>query len=153
MTHSKNISLYINGVSPSARTFEGKMADDMERIKHLVCRACELSPKAYDEAHYDLAESWFIYNGYLEYTAKVFMISKIYHRWWNQQIALIEEEFLRHWGNQMIPAAKLREAMFEEIITMEIHPSRELRRQMHDEGAAALRANPDLVHLKIYRNV
>ena len=152
MSSGKNILIYINGVSPSARTHEAKMAVYMEDIKHRVCKACDLSPKAYDEAHYDLAESWFIYNEYLEYTARTFMVSRIYHRWWNQQIAQIEEEFLRVWGNQNIPAAKLREGLFEEIITMDIHPSSELRRQMHDEGVNAIRSNPDLLKLKIYRN-
>jgi hypothetical protein len=152
MGTSKNILLYINGVS-TARTHEEHVAAFMEDTKHKICHACGLSGSVYDEAHYDLAESWFRYHKFLEYTAKVFMLSKTYHRWWNQQLAQIEDEFLCKLENQQIPTSQLRESLFETIISMNILPASELRRKMHEEGLATFRKDPALLKLKIYRNV
>jgi len=128
------------------------IADFIRVTKIRVCKACALSPDAYDEAHYNLAEEWFRYHDYLEFTAKVFVISKTYHRWWNQQVALLEASFLaKYQGNGMNPG-ELRNALFNEIITMNLHPAAELRRKMHGEGMAALRADPKLLDIKIYRH-
>lgn len=139
--------------APSAITHQDAIDSNMARIRQRVCKACDMSHTAYDEAHYDLAESWFVYHDYLEYTARVFMISKIFHAWWNQQLASLENEFLTREGSQSLNTDQLRDAMFGAIITMDIHPSAELRRRMHQEGTSAFRANPELSKLKIYRNV
>ena len=80
------------------------------------------------------------------------MISKTYHRWWNQQLALLEASFLAKYCNGEMTPVQLRNALFNEIITMNLHPAAELRRKMHGEGMAALRADPKLLDIKIYRH-
>jgi hypothetical protein len=139
-------------ISHGTGTFRVVTEDFLYKTKMKVCRRCALNPDGYDEAHYNLAEEWFRYHEYLEYTAKVFMLSKIYHRWWNQQIAQLEDEFFRKYSLSNLSPGQLREALFTDIITMNIHPSAELRRDMHNEGAALLHNNPDLWHIKIYRD-
>lgn len=151
MATSRNIILYIKGVS-AARTHEEHVVDFMDKTKHKICKACDLTQGAYDEAHYDLAELWFRYHDYLEYTAKVFMVSRSYHRWWNQQLAQVEHEFLIKRANRQESVSHVRALLFEAIITMDVHPAAVLRRGMHEEGLAAIRTNPELLNLKIYRN-
>ncbi|OGX23358.1 MAG: hypothetical protein A3K54_00145 [Omnitrophica WOR_2 bacterium RBG_13_44_8] len=112
-----------------------------------------MSPGEYDEAHYDLAEEWFRYHDYLEYTARVFMLSATYHRWWNQQLALVESQFIETYSYKEISAALMRDMLFEKIITMNVHPSSDIRRLMHNEGAAILKSNPHLSNIKMYRYV
>jgi hypothetical protein len=126
--------------------------DFMEHTKHKICKACDISPGYYDMMHYDLAYAWFEYHRYLEFTARVFLLSKTYHRWWNQQLTQEEDQFLRQWGNQSIPSSLLHAALEETITEMEIQPSRELRRDMHNEGMSVIMNNPRLMSLKIYRN-
>lgn len=139
--------------APATHTHGASVSADLERIRNLVCKTCGLSLTQYDEAHYDLAESWFIYHGYLEYTARVFMVSKTYHRWWNQQVASLEDSFLRRPEYMELNTTQRRESLFVKIVKMDILPASELRRKMHEEGTEILRANPSLAKLKIYRHV
>lgn len=128
------------------------VAEALGRIKSQVCRICDLSPEAYDEMHYDLAEEWFRYHDYLEYTARVLMLSPSYHRWWNQQLAFAEDEFLIRYTYSDIAPMRKRKLLFKYIILRNTHPSSELLRKMHGEGTAKIKANPDLMNLKIYRH-
>lgn len=150
MATDKNIR--INTGAPDAKTFIHRvmMADRIDRVKRMVCKACGFTPSLYDELHYNLAEEWFRYHNYLEYTAKVFLLSAIFHRWWNQQVAMFEDQFL--FQHSHLAPGQLRIALTRAIIEMDIHPSAELRREMHNEGMAMLRDNPELNTIKIYRD-
>lgn len=110
-----------------------------------VCRQVGISVMAYDELHYDLAYVWFESRDYLEYTARVFMLSKIFHTWWNQQLTLLEAEFLIKGGGSV-------EDLTKAILSADIIPSRQLLRQMHNEGRQVLAGNSDLKQTKIYRH-
>jgi len=128
-------------------------ADFIENTKDKICRRCAISPELYYTVHFDLAYEWFQYWDYLEYTARVFLVSKIFHWWWNQQLAQLEDEFLHQNYTSELSADRLREALFDKIITMDIIPSRDLLRLIHSEGVRVIKENPELEFLKIYRNV
>lgn len=134
-----------------AWSYRDTMEEMLLRVRARVCKVCGIRPSQYDEAHYDLAEEWFRYHDYLEYTARVFMLSATYHRWWNQQLALLESQFLERYSYKEIPASVMRDKLFEAIITMNIHPSSDIRRVMHNEGALILKSNPHLSNIKMYR--
>jgi hypothetical protein len=51
-----------------------------------------------------------------------------------------------------ISRKQIREELYRAIVTMNIHPSAELRRIMHEEGTSAIKANPELWNIKIYRH-
>jgi hypothetical protein len=135
-----------------AVSYKASAAEIHGRIRKRICKVCDMNPGEYDEAHYDLAEEWFRYHDYLEYTARVFMLSASYHRWWNQQLAQVESEFLSKHPYHDLSPDRFRDLLFEAIITMNVHPPAELRRVMHNEGAALLKANPELSEIKMYRD-
>jgi hypothetical protein len=124
----------------------------LEGIKSRVCRELSISKDTYDVLHYDLAYAWFEHNGYFEYTARVFLVSKIFHTWWNQQVALKEQHFIIEFGRQGLPIGLMRAALEEKIIEMNVIPSRELLRQMNNEGLAALKQHPELCKIRIYHH-
>ena len=144
------IKLILSAHYPSSH--EIVISDLMRTTKIRVCRACALSPDGYDEAHYNLTEEWFKHHKYLEFTARVFIVSRTYHKWWNQQVALMEASFLAKYNGSGMSPGEMRNALFREIITMNLHPAAELRRKMHQEGMAALKADPSLCNIKIYRH-
>lgn len=124
----------------------------MEGVKRRVCRELNLSSDAYDMMHFDLAYEWFSCHDFLEYTARVFLVSNQYHRWWAVQVVQIESLLLKKWGNQGFSPAKLRSALEAAVLNFSYIPAAGLRREMHNEGIEVLRRSPELKNLKIYHH-
>jgi hypothetical protein len=142
----------ITGSGPAPTAWAGAIKDQMDRTRAQVCHKCNITRDEYDSLHYDLAYAWFEYHKYFEYTARVFIVSKIFHSWWKQQVAQEEQLFLIKYKEREMPSGSLLSALFEHIITMDIHPSAEIRRAMHEEGLRTLKEYPYLWRIKIYRN-
>jgi hypothetical protein len=139
-------------MSTQVKTYREATTFYLEGIKIRVCRELGIGKDAYDIMHYDLAFTWFETRGYFEYTARVFLMSKIFHKWWNQQVAHKEQQFIQEFGRQGLPVDLMRAALEEAIVSMKVVPSRELLRDMHNEGLFVLAQNPELWKIKIYRN-
>lgn len=139
-------------MKPDFKTHDAVVTLYIEGTKSRVCRELGIMAGAYDEMHYDLSYAWFEHRGYFEYTARVFLVSKTFHRWWNQQVAQKELEFMVRFGKKDLPFNLMRAALEETITEMDVIPARELLRQMHMEGLIILKNNPELRVTKIYRN-
>ncbi len=133
-THGAEVTLYIEGT------------------QSCICRELGISPETYHEMHYEMSYKWFEMRGYLEYTARVFLLSPLFHRWWNQQVAQKEQEFIAKYGKHDFPAKLMRDALEEIIVNMDVVPARELLREMHREGTMVLQINPELKLTKPYRH-
>lgn len=147
MATAKNIISHINGTTHLA-----VIAGYMDGIRAKICRMLCITSGDYEMMHYELAYMWFEKKGYLEYTARRFLLSKIFHAWWNQQVALEEQKFIIKFRELEYKPDVLRTILETRIKSLDLYPSRELLRLMHAEGTEAIRVNPDLAKLKIYRH-
>lgn len=133
-------------------THKSKMNLVMLDTKRKVCNRLRITSEKYDLMHYELAYGWLRYNRYLPYIARVYIVSKIFHSWWNQQMAITEIEFLRCTKGSNHTVTQLRNMFFDNAITMAFEPSAELRRMIYKEGESLLNQNPELKKLKVYED-
>jgi len=151
MKTQKNPDVYLDGKLVPQLTHAEEMRRQMDKVRSRVCRLCKMTPEAYEEMHYDIAESWLYAHNYLEYTARTYMLSGTFHRWWNQQASWAERRFLLTNNCDTWPSDVVRRRIHAAIISLDVKPSYELRGHMHAEGLKAILNNQQLAKIRIFR--
>lgn len=118
-----------------------------EGTREKMCRVMGITQEQYDMLHYELAHEWLKHNHYVELTARVFILSGSFHRWFRQQAMFAEMNMLHYIGRSQ---QDLPEIHRDAILNMPMKPSNELRMQITSEGFEAMRRDNELRKIKIY---
>lgn len=121
-----------------------------ETTKTRICRALCLKPEEYDMLHYELAHEWLQERGFPERTARVYILSKIFHNWFRQQAMFVELTLVNRHPDQ--PLCEMQEFHRFSITTMPVKPSHGIRIEITEEGLQAIRRNRELLKIKVYEN-
>jgi len=134
-----------------AITDKVKLKQRQESVSKRFMKLISISEDNYHMLHYDLAFAWFRYHDYYEVSARQFVFSKGYHQWWSYILMMFEEVMLNDFEDSSQAPRKLKELYIDIVLDQKYRPNSTLALKFRQEGDEAMRRNPDLKKMKIYR--
>lgn len=109
------------------------------RTRQRIVRLLNIDVEVYMELHYEMAATWLNIRGYCNEVARMMMVSKTFHRWWDMQLMQREIVYLHNYSDK---ATLGRYIGFMVIIPN--NPSDVLVHQISDEALLAFSRKSNL---------
>jgi hypothetical protein len=131
-------------MEPKPKTHKEMIKAQMKKTKELIIELLNMEEETYHELHYEMAFSWLKVQKYCDKVARIMVLSKTFHNWWEQQLAQREAIYVANYSDR----ASL-EGYVGFIITMDKHPSEMLLKQIMKEANEKLKNKPGLLNLNV----